>query len=167
MKEIFERRSIRKYKPGKLDEQTIKQIVKAGMNAPSAVNQKSYEFVVITDEAVKEAVHQAHPYSSMIPDASLVIAVTARLNTQRAKDYFQQDCSAAMENMLLAATSLGLGSVWLGVCPRKDRMEAIGEILHVPEDVVVFGLGVFGEKAEHKEPNDFYDENKVFFNTYK
>ncbi|MBM3188713.1 MAG: nitroreductase family protein, partial [Chloroflexi bacterium] len=75
--------------------------------------------------------------------------------------YWVQDLSAATENILLAATGLGLGSVWCGVYPREARVKAVRDILGIPEDIVPFAYVAVGHPAEHKEPRTQYDASRV------
>lgn len=155
---IFSRRSIRKYTSEPVSEDEIKTLLEAAMAAPSANNSQPWRFVVVTDRRTLDALAEAHPYGKMLAQATLCIAVCG---DPAASAYWEQDCSAATENLLLAATALGLGAVWLGVHPRQDRIAAVRRVLEIPENIVPLNLLSIGHPAETKEPRTQYDEAKV------
>jgi len=151
---IFARRSIRKYTAEQVSEKDLKTLLEATMAAPSASNRKPWHFVIVTDDLA-----EAHPYGKMLFDAPLCIAVCGD-KTISAR-FWVQDCSAATENLLLAAAALGLGAVWLGVHPREDRVAAIKRVLNIPETIIPLNLVSIGHPAEYKEPRTQYDEMRV------
>jgi nitroreductase len=155
---IFSRRSVRKYTNEPVGEADIKTLLEAAMAAPSASNNKPWHFVVVTERETLDALAEAHPYGKMLAQATLCIAVCGDPDLSR---YWEQDCSAATENLLLAATALGLGAVWLGVHPRDDRIGFTRQILDIPESIVPLNLISIGHPAEDKEPRTQYDETRV------
>jgi nitroreductase len=155
---IFSRRSVRKYTNEPVGEADIKTLLEAAMAAPSASNNKPWHFVVVTERETLDALAEAHPYGKMLTQATLCIAVCGDPDLSR---YWEQDCSAATENLLLAATALGLGAVWLGVHPRDDRIGFTRQILDIPESIVPLNLISIGHPAEDKEPRTQYDETRV------
>ena len=100
-----------------------------------------------------------HPYSSMLAGASAAISVCG--NTDRSESYWVQDCSAATQNLLLMAENLGLGAVWLGVYPRPERREKIGEILDLPPHIEPLNVVAVGYPAEESKRVDRYDPDSV------
>jgi len=155
---IFSRRSIRKYTAESVSEADIKTLLEAAMAAPSASNNKPWHFVVVTQRETLDALADAHPYGKMLAQATLCIAVCG---DPTISDYWGQDCSAASENLLLAATALGLGAVWLGVYPREQRIGFARQILGIPENISPLNLISIGHPAEEKEPRTQYDEARV------
>jgi nitroreductase len=155
---IFSRRSIRKYIGDPVSEDDIKTLLEAAMAAPSASNIKPWHFVVVTQRETLDALADAHPYGKMLAQATLCIAVCG---DPTISDYWEQDCSAATENLLLAVAALGLGAVWLGVHPRDDRIDFTRRILGIPETIVPLNLISIGHAAEEKEPRTQYDEARV------
>ncbi len=155
---IFSRRSIRKYTSEPVSEEAIQTLLEAAMAAPSANNSQPWRFVVVTERKTLDALAEAHPYGKMLFQATLAVAVCG---DPAASAYWEQDCSAATENLLLAATALGLGAVWLGVHPREDRVSAVRRVLNIPDHIVPLCLLSIGHPAEHKEPRTQYDEAKV------
>jgi nitroreductase len=156
---ILTRRSIRKYTSEPVSKDDVKTILEAAMAAPSASNLKPWHFVVVTDKETLNNLAEAHPHGKMLSEAPLCIAVCGDLAIS--ESFWVQDCSASTENLLLAATALNLGSVWLGVYPRQDRVNNIREVLKLPETVVPLNLVSIGHPAEKKEPRTQYDEQKV------
>ncbi len=159
VKTILSRRSIRKYTPEPVSKDDVKIMLEAAMAAPSASNLKPWHFVVVTNRRRLNKLAEAHPHGKMIAEAPLCIAVCGDLTIS--ESFWVQDCSAATENLLLAATALNLGSVWLGVYPRQDRVDNIRKILKLPETVTPLNLVSIGHPAEKKEPRTQYDETKV------
>jgi nitroreductase len=156
---IFARRSIRKYTAELISEKDVKTMLEAAMAAPSASNRKPWHFIAVTDRQILDNLARAHPYGKMLLEAPLCIAVCGDKNIS--SRYWVQDCSAATENLLLAATALGLGAVWLGVHPREERVNPIRKVLNIPENIVPLNLISIGHPAEEKEPRTQYDELRV------
>ena len=92
------------------------------MSAPSAGNEQPWQFIVIRQRAILDAIPSIHPYSHMLKEAALAIAVCGDLSFEVYKGFWVQDCSAATQNILIAAHGLGLGAVWLGFYPLQDRV---------------------------------------------
>jgi nitroreductase len=120
---IRSRRSIRRFLPDEVKQEDIEGILEAAMFAPSAGNQRPWEFIVVKNEARREQMSKAGPYSRPAAKAPVVILNCGDSSRETHKNYWPVDCSAATENMLLEATARNLGSVWLGVYPRQERME--------------------------------------------
>jgi nitroreductase len=156
---IFARRSIREYTVESVDGKKTKIILEAAMAAPSASNRKPWHFIVITDRKILDNLAEVHPYGKMLFESPLCIVVCG--DKRISPNYWVQDCSAATENILLAAAALGLGAVWLGVHPREERVNPIREVLNIPENIIPLSLVSIGHPAEQKEPRTQYDELRV------
>lgn len=156
---IFSRRSIRRYTAQPVRESDIKTMLEAAMAAPSSSNRQPWHFIVVTERQKLDKLAQVHPYGKMLHDAPLCIAVCG--DETISPRSWVQDCSAAAENLLLAAAALGLGAVWLGVHPRESRVGPIRKALHIPDTVVPLNLISIGHPAEEKEPRTQYDEGRV------
>ncbi len=100
----------------------------------------------------------------MLTEAALAIMVCGDVQQGRSRDYWVQDCSAATENLLLAAHASGLGAVWMGVYPRQERVEQFARVMCVPSDVVPFSLIAIGHPAEHLPPSQRFDPRRVHRN---
>jgi len=152
---IFSRRSIRSYTAQLVGEEQVATLLRAAMAAPSASNLKPWHFVVVTKRETLDSLAEMHPFGKMLFEAPLGIAVCG--DPAISAHYWVQDCSAATENLLLAATALGLGAVWLGVYPKEERLKAIRDILGIPEAIVPLNFISIGYPAELKEPRTQYD----------
>ena len=142
---LLTRRSIRKFTGGRVDDEIIIKIVKAGMYAPSANNTRPWHFIIVDDREIIGSIMKVHPYSSMLSEASHAIVVCGDEKLQNGPGYYVLDCSAATQNILLAAHALGFGAVWLGVEPKDDRKKAIKNILGLPDyihPVSIISLGI-------------------------
>ncbi len=160
---ILSRRSIRQYTAEPVSEEQIETLLRAAMAAPSAGNQQPWQFVIIRDRALLDAVPTFHPYSAMIRQAPLAILVCGDLRGAGHPAFWVQDCSAATENLLLAAHALGLGAVWLGVYPAEETVQAMRRLLGLPEEIVPLALVPVGHPAEHKPPAERYDPARVHY----
>lgn len=166
MEAILSRRSIRRYEAGKVPEELIQKMLAAAMSAPSASNEQPWHFIVIDDRRILDEIPGYHPFAGMLREASLAIAVCGDLALQKYEGYWIQDCSAASQNILLAAHALGLGAVWLGVHPREDRVEATRKLLSIPENVRPLCLIAVGYPAEQKPPSNRYDVSRLHRNRW-
>lgn len=156
---LITRRSIRKYSNEEITQEQIEQLLMAGMYAPSAGNQQPWHFIIIRNKDAFHNITKIHPFSKMLLNASAAILVCADLQLETNKGYWPLDCSAATENILIAAHGLGLGAVWLGVYPRRDRQEGIAKIFSLPENIQPFSLISLGYPAEKFDlPNRFKTE---------
>ena len=162
---IFERRSIRKYKQGlTIDSKTINFLLDAAMSAPTARNRQPWQFVVISRKELLAELAQVHPYGKMLADASLAILVCGDLRLDEMESYLVQAGSAATQNLLLAAHSVGLGAVWLGVHPRKERTEDIRRLFKLPSEIIPISLISIGYPDEEKPRNQNFRTDRVHYN---
>lgn len=163
---IRTRRSIRRYTAEPVAPELVATMLEAAMAAPSAGNEQPWEFIVITERPVLEALHQAHPHSSMLLEAPVAIAVCGDTTREKHLGMWVEDCSAATENILLEAESLGLGAVWLGVYPHEERVINISRVLGLPPSVIPLSLVAVGHPAEHKHPSERFDAARVHHNRW-
>jgi nitroreductase len=164
---IFKRRSIRQYTEQEVSKEAVTLLLQAAMAAPSAANGRPWEFVAVTDKAALAELRDSLPghYNGQ---AAIVVCVNLALASSPASERFwQQDLSAATENILLAATGLGLGSVWTGAYPAPERQGIIRRILGIPESVTALCLIWLGYPAEAKAPRTQYDEQRVHWQRYR
>lgn len=165
---IFSRRSIRKYQTADVGDDLVRDLLEAAMAAPSAVAKDPWEFVVVRDPQMRADIAAGLPNGNMLADAPVGIVVCGDL--RRAHDhqlsYLLQDCSAAIENLLLAASTLGLGACWLGVHPREERVKLICSLLRIPQDVIPVSAIAIGWPAETPEPRTRYRDESVHRETW-
>jgi nitroreductase len=163
---IFTRRSIRVYTDQPIPDDLVDKLLRAAMQAPSAGNQQAWQFVAVTGRAQLNALAEVLPYGKMLTTAPLSIIVCGDLDREKSKGYWVQDCSAATQNILLAAHALGLGAVWLGVYPRDQRVNDVRKVLGIPENVTPLCAIAIGYPAEQKERADRYDAGRVHNNKW-
>jgi nitroreductase len=162
------RRSIRKYTAEPVPEETITLLLEAAMAAPTASNRRPWEFVVVTEDETLAALRRSLIFGRY--QAPLAIVVCGNLRVAYpgpGRGFWVEDCSAAMQNILLAASGLGLGSVWVGVYPIKPFMGAVARILGLPNHVTPLGLAYIGYPAETKPPRTQYDPKRVHWQRYQ
>jgi nitroreductase len=164
---IFRRRSIRAYQNRPIDRKTITQLLKAAMAAPTAANSRPWEFVVVTDAETLQRLRESHRRADYnAPTAIVVCGNPALAENAAAKRFWVQDCSAATENILLAAVALGLGSVWIGLHPLNSLQRRVAKIVGLPEGVLPLSMVYVGYPAEEKPPRTQYDPTRVHYDRY-
>ena len=164
---IFTRRSIRRFTGEPIKEEDLRTILKAGFQAPSAHNYEPREYVVVRDKDVLDRIAEFHKYAKMLPKAGCGIIVCGDKEKQPEIGFLVEDCSASIQNMLLAAHGLGLGAVWCGIYSVEKLIKSVADVLELPDNLIPIGMVVVGVKAEDKEPIDRFDENKVHFDKWK
>jgi nitroreductase len=160
---IFSRRSIKVFTPGKISEAEVTRLLQAAMAAPSAGSKDPWRFVVIRDRETLGKIATALPFGKMLSTAPLGIVVCGELNAayDGQLSCLLQDCSAAVENLLLAAHALGLGACWLAVHPREDRVWKLGELLSLPGSVIPVACIAVGRPGERKEARTRFNPTYV------
>ncbi|MDR2488509.1 MAG: nitroreductase family protein [Desulfovibrio sp.] len=163
---LHTRRSIRNYTDQAVPEQAILTLLEAAMIAPSAGNAQPWQYIIVDDPTVLRQVPVINPYAGMAPNAPVSIVVCGDLNAEKYKGFWVQDCSAAIQNMLLAATALGLGTVWTGIYPVEERVLAFQRLLQLPESIIPLALIVIGHPAASSERKSRFDATKVHHNCW-
>lgn len=167
-KTIFNRTSVRHFTDVEVDRATLIFLAKCGMAAPSANNKQPWFIIAVTDRHLLQSLGEQLPYAKMAREAAAAIVVCGNLehDPTGAKSYWVQDCSAATQNILLAAESLGLGAVWTATYPYEERMEPVRRILNLPENLVPLNVIPIGHPAVAPKPKDKWDEAKFRFNAF-
>jgi len=158
---ILTRRAVREYTPQPVSDDQIETLLCAAMHAPSACNQQPWHFVVVTGRERLEAIAAIHPNAQMLKQAPLAIFVCADVTLETCPGNWAIDCSAAMENLLLAARALGLGSVWVGIHPVEQRVKDIRELLGLPSYVMPLCLAAVGYAAGELPKVERYKKERV------
>jgi nitroreductase len=162
MVNVFHRRSIRKYQDRPVEREKIIDILRAGMAAPSAHNQRPWRFYVAMNREKIKALSEVSKYSLFAAKAPVIIVTVFRNDCLLPKEA-PIDVSACMENMWIETDALGLGGVWMGIFPRPERMETVTAILDLPENETPFAMFALGYAAEEKRPHQSYHEDLVTF----
>ena len=158
---ILSRRSIRRYGREPVSEAMIRQLLEAAMSAPSAGNGQPWQFVVIRDRRILDEIPNFHPYAEMLKEASVAILVCGDLRLEKYRDHWVQDCSAATQNILLAAHAKGLGAAWVGIHPMEDRVTRVRMLLGLPSHIVPLCLVPLGHPAEQIPREERYEASRV------
>lgn len=166
MKEIFERRSVRKFLPTPVEDAKIEALLRAGMAAPSAGNQQPWEFYVVRDKRVLQTLSHISPYAGCAAKAPAAIVVCSRDENLRFPAFIGLDLSACVENILIEAVYQGLGAVWLGVTPYKVREANVRRAIMLPQGYTAFAIVSFGYANDNKDGRggeDRYDASRVHY----
>ncbi len=166
---IFTRTSVRSYTGQTVEACKIENMLRAGMSAPSAVNKQPWHFVVVTEREQLNALSQANPHAKMLESAPLAIIVCGNMKKAlegNACDFWIQDCSAATENILLAAHAMGLGAVWTGLYPGIERCLAVSEVIGAPEHIVPLSMIAIGYPSGENQPKDKWNTENISYDIY-
>ena len=166
MNPIFKRHSIRKYSDVEVTDKQIENLLKAGMQAPSACNQQAWEFIVVKNEEDKIAISKMHRFAKAAAGASRLIVVLGNLNNTKVSSMIEQDLGACCENILLQATCEGLGAVWLGFHPIEDRSKKLNDYLEIPDYCIPFAVICVGVPAFESEAKLRFDKSKIHYDKY-
>ncbi len=169
IKNIMARTSVRKYTDQPVSKADIETMLRAGMAAPTAVNKQPWHFVVVTNREQLNALATANRGTGMAAKAPLAIIVCGDMQKTLSgvgQGFWVQDCSAATENILLAANALGLGAVWTGLYPNEERAKAVRDVVKAPENIVPLCTIVIGHPAENPAPKDKWKPENVSYNNF-
>ena len=165
---ILSRRSIRRFTPEPVEQETLITLLKAAMAAPTACNAQPWEFVVVTEPKVLAHIREKFLFARYNAPAAIVVCGNMGIaNNSAGREHWVQDCSAATENILLAAAGLGLGGVWIGIFPYPSKIKPIAEVLGIPENVTPLSMVYVGHPAETKPPSARFDEHRVYWQCYE
>ncbi len=164
---IFSRRSVRKYKDQPVSREQLTDLLKAGMAAPSACNNQPWEFIAVDDPAVMEELRgnlRNGPYNA---PAAIVALYNDKIgNNVNCNAFWQQDLSAATENIMIAAAGMDLGTVWLGTYPKEDTVAKVQKILSIPDNIIPLVVIYVGTPESQPEPATKFDEERIHWNQY-
>lgn len=165
---IMSRKSVRQYTSEPVSDRQVETLMKAAMAAPSAMNKQPWKFVVVKDREALDSLAESLPYAKMLKEAPLAVVVCGEtlLEDGSYNKFWQHDCSAAAENLLLAAESIGLGAVWTAAFPDEARCKAIKTVLGIPSTVMPLCVIPVGHPAGDTQPKDKYKAENIHFNRW-
>ena len=164
---LHTRRSIRKYQEQPIGEDLIHKLLAAAMMAPSAGDERPWQFILVTDAQQKERIAAVHPHAGMVRSAPLGVLLCGDLSKEKYDGFWPQDCSAAMQNLLLAAHGSGLGAVWAGIYPLEERVAHFRDIFNLPAHVIPFGLAIMGWPDQQPTTRERFDPSRIHYNTWE
>lgn len=163
LENIFSRKSVRKFLAQPVEEEKVQLLLKAGMSGPSGKDTRPWEFIVVDSRMILDSLAAALPYAKMLKDAPMAIIVCG--DTTKSS-YWYLDCSAAAENILLAAEALGLGGVWTAAYPYGDRMQAVKKYTGIPDHISSLCVIPVGYPAGPQNPKDKWDASRIHRNQW-
>lgn len=163
---ILNRRSIRKYTNHEIPEEIIEKLLRSAMYAPSAMNYQPWHFVILNKKESLVKAFKAIPHAEMLQQARAGIIVCGDNIAEKNVDYIVQNCSAATQNILLAAHGLGLGGVWIGIYPVEETIKSIKEFFSLPKHIVPVALVSLGFPAENIQSEERYSIEKIHHNKW-
>lgn len=160
---IRNRKSVRNFTGTAVTKEQLEILIKAAMAAPSAVNCQPWEFIVVTERKILDALGDALPYCKMIYKASAAIIVCGNPEKAHRKlvEYAIIDSTCASENLLLAAEAIGLGAIWTAAYPYPDRMKSVRDILNIPETIIPLNVIPIGYPTGEDLPKDKFKPEKI------
>ncbi len=158
---IHSRYSCRRFQKKALSRELIETVIKAGMQAPSAKNERPWEFIAVTEKETLRKMAEASPYANCLSQAPAAVLVMADMERTGDGAWWIQDISACIENMLLKAVDLGLGSVWLGMYPRQDRVKYLKELFQLPSNLIPAAVLPLGYPLEPGMGQDRYEKERI------
>lgn len=158
MKEIFNRRSIRKFQDRPVEKEKILKLLHAAMQAPSSANQQPWEFLVVENKDTLKALSNTSPYAKPAEHCGVALVLMGNSDYFKAPGGWVQDLSAAAQNILLEAVHLELGAVWLGVARAEERVDYLRRLFGLPENILPFAILAVGYPDGQK--NEFMDRFK-------
>ncbi len=164
---IYKRRSLREFTAEAVREQEIETLLKAAFSAPTAANTQPWEFVVITEAEILAQLKDQLIFARYNAPAAIVVCGNMKLAFKGPdRDLWISDCSAAVENIMLAATDIGLASVWIGVYPLECKIKPVKRILEMPDYVVPLAILYVGHPAYTLEGRCRYNEKRIYWQKY-
>lgn len=161
---IYNRKSVRRFiKDRPVSNEDVQALIKAGMSAPSGKDTRPWEFVIINDRSILDKMAEELPTAKMLSQAPMAIVVCG--DTIRSS-YWYLDCSAATENILLAAEAMELGGVWTAAYPYRDRMATVIKHTNMPAQVLPLAVIPIGYPMGNHSVKDKYDEKKIHMNKW-
>ncbi|MDA3911887.1 MAG: nitroreductase family protein [Bacteroidales bacterium] len=169
LKQIHERKSVRHFRSDKVKIQDLKEIVRAGMAAPTARNLQAWEFLILDDEKLLSHLSDQLPYAKMLAEvnAAIVVLGDSSVKSPSGHTYWLQDTCAATQNILLASEALGLGAVWTALYPYDERMQPVIKACQLPEHLIPLNIIPIGVPTGDDKPNDKYKPEKIHINQWK
>ena len=169
LKNIHNRKSVRKYTDQSVPDSLIHTILKAGMAAPSGHDARPWQFIVIRDKAVMKKLRSKLEWARGLDYSTVAIVVCGDMRkvNPKNKEFWITDCSAATENILLATEALGLGAVWSTLYPGEDRMQHTRDVLQLPDYLMPLCILPMGYPLEETKPKDKFDPKRIHWESYQ
>lgn len=163
---LLTRRSIRKYKNQPVEKDKIEIILKSAMYAPSAMNLQGWHYVVIDDKVMMEETIKSIPHAELLRQTPAAILVCGDAGVEKNESWMIQNCSAAIQNILLAAHGLGIGTCWIAIHGMDEIVKNVAEQFKLPENVIPISLITLGYPDESVSAEDRFRKGKIHYNKW-
>lgn len=163
---VLHRRSIRKYKTQNISDDIIVSILKAGMYAPSAMNLQAWEFIVIDSKEILIQTVKSIPHAELLKQTNKAIIVCGDSSVEKNESWMIQNCSASVQNILLAAHDSGLGACWIAIHGMDDVVKNIKEQFNLPAEIIPIALISLGYADETVVAEDRFIIEKIHYNKW-
>lgn len=164
---IHSRKSVRSFTDQAVDREKLVEIVKAGMAAPSGMDRRPWEFIIVEDTATLNKLAEGLPYAKMLTNSPAAIIVCGNMDKDLGGSfYWYLDCSAASQNILLAVEAMGLGATWTAAYPYEDRMKVVSDVLNLPEHIGALCVIPIGYPTGVETPKNKYNADKIHINKW-
>ena len=162
---ILQRKSVRAYTDRAVSHEQLDTLIRAAMAAPTGRDMRPWHFIVLEGRHQLSPLAEQLPYAKMLAEAQAAVVVCGDMSVTDKEGNPSRnwtfDCSAATENLLLQAEAMGLGAVWTGVYPYDERLEAVKQVLHLPDHLITLNVIPIGYPKGDPQPKDKYDPAKV------
>jgi nitroreductase len=158
---MYPRRSIRKFTDQQVTDEQLETMLKAAMAAPSAQNLRPWHFLAVRKRKLLDKLAAVHKYAYALEKAPLAIVVCG--DQKVSERHWVEDTCVATQNLLLAASALGLGGVWISLYPKNKHQEYVRDLLDIPRQMGVLCVVAVGYPAEQKEEGTQYDPERVHY----
>ena len=163
---IHRRKSVRKYLDKPVSREQLTVLMKAGMAAPTAADKRPWAFVAVTERAVLDSLAESSPTGKMLRQAAAAIVVCGDTRRALNSNVWTQDCSAASQNILLAAEAIGLGAVWIGIYPEYFKYNHVRRTLGIPMEVIPLNIISIGWPTGAEKPKQKFDPDNIHWNMW-
>jgi nitroreductase len=163
---IRTRRSVRNFATKAIPKETIEELLRAAMSAPSAGNEQPWQFLVIDDRKKLDSITSVNPNAKMCKEAQVAIMICGDTTKEKYPGFWVQDCAAAAQNILLAAHDQGLGSVWTGIYPIEERVQGFKELLALPDNIIPFCLIPLGYPLKKPPQVARFQRERIHYNSW-
>ena len=167
---IMTRVSVRQFTDQKPSDEQIEQLLRCAMAAPSAMNKQPWAFCVVDDPELLRQIGDSLPNTRVQNNAQVCFVILGDLRKAlegEAQEFWIHDTSAAAENLLLAAHSMGLGAVWCAIQPSPERIGKLRSILSIPSYLVPLCVIPVGYPAEQPAVKDKWNTDNVYYNAWQ
>jgi len=162
---IQTRRSVRQYTGKIISATDLKIILTAAMYAPSAMNKRPWEFIIVQDKQLLEKITQIHPYANFVKEAGTAVLICENKN-ETYNEYGPVDISLAAQNLMLAAHDSGYGTCFCGVWPEQERLNDFSKLFKLPKHIQVIGLIAIGVPQKQPSQPERFEPIKIHFDQW-